>query len=560
MSLRLWHRLFLAIALLSIAALALFASLQMRGFQKGFLGYVNRLEREKVEAASSHLADAYAAHGGWDFLQGDTARMLALLQLPTPTAARDGDALDPPPPPPSDSNADAMPPRERVRPGPPRDHDGRGPGRPPPPWGRPPRPPRPWPPAERGPDAERVDARGPAALAPAPTPAPEDLAERDPPPDDAPERRPPPPGRAPLGVNLRPRLLLLDAEDRPVAGNPQIPRNAPAIEIRHDGQRIGRLLLSPLPKLDSDLDLAFAQEQRQHMEVIALIVLLGALALAWALSRWLLRPVRALAAGTRSLAAGDYATHIDIDRGDELGALARDFNRLAAALAQHRDARRQWGADIAHELRTPISVLSGEIQALQDGVRQVDAARLASLQAECRRLHDLVEDLYQLSLSDAGALSYQFEAMDLAELVQDAVRAQSGVMQDAGLTLVASAIRAPCPLARGDRTRLRQLADNLLANATRYTDRPGRVTLSLDRDGQHAHLRIDDTAPGVPDAALPRLFERLYRVEGSRSRAFGGAGLGLAICRNIVDAHGGTIAASHSPDGGLRIDIALPTH
>lgn len=368
------------------------------------------------------------------------------------------------------------------------------------------------------------------------------------------------PPRRPLGVNLRPRLLLVDAEGRQVAGNPQIPRDAVAIDIRNDDRVVGRLLLAPLPKLDSDIDLAFAREQRRRVVATASAVLAASLLLAWLMSRWLLRPVRALAVGTQSLAAGDYAARIDSDRNDELGALARDFNALAATLEQHREARRQWGADIAHELRTPISVLSGEIQALQDGVREVNPARLASLQAETQRLRALVEDLYQVSISDAGALSYRFSPVDLAEIVHEAVRAQSGVMQDAGLQLIASAVRAPCPLARGDRTRLRQLVDNLLANATRYTDAPGHVRVSLDFDAQRASLRIDDTAPGVPDAALPRLFERMYRVEASRSRKFGGAGLGLTICRNIVDAHGGTIAASHSPEGGLRIDVMLPTH
>jgi two-component system sensor histidine kinase BaeS len=489
---------FLAIAALSIVGLAAFAVLQLRGFQQGFLHYVNRLERERLESATHRLGEAYGRRGGWDFLVGDTRRMLRLLELHVPelrVPEPGREPFDGPPPPPRFAGPDG----------------GAGP-----------------PLAREG---------------------------RLPPPAGAPGFPPP---RPQLAANLRPRLLLLDAQGAYVAGNPNLPRDLPAIDVRHEGRVVGRLLVAPLPRLDSDVDKAFAREQRRHMAAIALSVLLAALLSAWALSRWLLQPVRSLAAGTRALASGDYAARIPTARDDELGLLAQDFNRLATTLEQHREARRRWGADIAHELRTPISVLSGEIQALQDGVREVDAARLASLQAECGRLRDLVEDLYQLSLSDTGALSYRFERVDLAEVVREALRARADALRDAGLETSIDALPATCALASADRARLRQLVDNLLANAMRYTDAPGRVALTLEPGVDACRLRIDDTPPGVPEDALPRLFERLYRVEPSRSRRHGGAGLGLSICRNIVEAHGGRIAAAHSPLGGLRIEIVLP--
>lgn len=518
MSLRLWHRLFLAFAALSILAMATFALLQTRSFQNGFLDYVNRLEREKVEGMAHTLETAYVAHGSWDFLRGDTPQLMRMLDL---APQRGPNAPDGPPPDAANDRANGREDgrREDARrddrpadwPPPPRD-------RPPPPFADDRRPPR-------GPDAPPRGA-GPRPLRPA--------------------------------HDLPPRLLLLDADGGIVAGNPRLPRDARAIALMHQDQIVGRLLLAPLPRLRSDLDLEFAHQQRQQMAVIALVVLLTALALAWALSRWLLRPVRALAAGTHALSSGDFTARIPGTRSDELGALAKDFNTLAETLERHRDARRQWDADIAHELRTPISVLSGEIQALQDGIRSVGPDTLASLQAECARLLRLVEDLYQLSLSDAGALSYRFEPVDLADVVREAAQAHAGAIQAAGLTLELQPLPDACTLARGDRARLRQLLDNLLSNATRYTDAPGRVQVGVERDGETWRLRIDDTAPGVPPSALPHLFERMYRVEPSRSRRFGGAGLGLAICRNIVEAHGGRIDASASPDGGLRIVIALP--
>lgn len=290
--------------------------------------------------------------------------------------------------------------------------------------------------------------------------------------------------------------------------------------------------------------------------IAGLAILCAALLCAYALAQRLLAPVRALADGTRALADGDYERRVDATRSDELGDLAGDFNHLAATLERNREARRQWGADIAHELRTPLSVLRGEVQALQDGVRTPTPAAFDSLQAECERLGGLVEDLYQLALADAGALEYRYETVDFALIVREAAAMQAAACMDLRIALD---VRTPEALrVRGDERRLAQLVDNLLANSRRHTDAPGRIQLALAAYNARARLVVDDTTPGVPADALPKLFERLYRVEGSRTRAHGGAGLGLAICRAIVDAHGGRIDAYGSPLGGLRIVVELP--
>jgi two-component system, OmpR family, sensor histidine kinase BaeS len=364
---------------------------------------------------------------------------------------------------------------------------------------------------------------------------------------------PPPPHGPP---DLMPRVLLVDAAGKRIAGNEFVPSTVASIPLTVDGHLIGTLRLAPAPQLSDATDVAFAQTQTRSALVAGVATLIAALLLAFALARWLLAPVRALADGTRALAAGDYARRIDTQRGDELGALAHDFNHLAASLEQNRTARRQWGADIAHELRTPLSILRGEIQALQDGVRAPSAQALESLHSECERLGALIEDLYQLSLADAGALEYRFEAIDATQIVCDAAAAQRAVCADAGLALETSLGAAL--IVRADARRLAQLVDNLLANARRYTDAPGTIRISLARDGDDAELTVEDSAPGVPESALPRLFERLYRVDSSRSRAQGGAGLGLAICRAIVDAHGGKIHAQPSSLGGLRVVVRLP--
>jgi two-component system, OmpR family, sensor histidine kinase BaeS len=244
-------------------------------------------------------------------------------------------------------------------------------------------------------------------------------------------------------------------------------------------------------------------------------------------------------------------------RSDELGALATEFNRLAQALAQSRKARQQWVADIAHELRTPIATFNGELQALSDGVRDFSPETLQTLLQDSARLGNLVEDLYQLSLSDEGALDYRFEIFDLRDLLRDALAFSQARLADQGIVLTDKLPNEVC-LLRGDYRRMAQLMSNLLGNVARYTDAPGQACIVLRKQNSELWLSVADSAPGVPDEALPRLFERLYRVDSIRSRSHGGAGLGLSIVRSIVDAHQGQISAQHSSNGGLEVCITNP--
>jgi len=285
--------------------------------------------------------------------------------------------------------------------------------------------------------------------------------------------------------------------------------------------------------------------------------MLGAsLLLGAGLAHWLARRVRTLARGAEALIRGDYAVRIPDAGGDELAHLARDFNTLAETLAATRRARSQWIADIAHELRTPLAVLRGEIEALQDGVRPLGEASLGSLAQEVSHLGRLVEDLHTLSLADVGALSYHKEPLDVAELADEAIAAQRRVLDQKGLAVELALERGATVLA--DETRLAQVLGNLLQNTLRYTDAPGKLAVAVRRDGERVVLDWQDSSPGVPEADLPRLTERLYRVEVSRSRAGGGSGLGLAIVKAIVEAHGGTLVARASRLGGLALEVALP--
>ena len=501
MSLRLWQRLFLTFAVLSGGALACFVGWQQVSFRRSFRLYLDQVALQHLQTGAERLAERYAEEGSWQFLRSDPGRLREFLDAGWRHDDRPGDPPEPPDRPP--------PPRDDLPP-PPRDDD---------------RPPRPGDPPR----------------------------DRDGPP---PPRRGGPP-RGP-GQEFEPmrRVLLVDEAGLRIAGNPRVGEDAAVVPVRVNGRSVGSLRLAPLPALIDELDRGFAATQWQDALVAGVLVMLGALAFAFALARWLLAPVHALAQGTRALAAGDFRERVPEERADELGTLARDFNHLAATLEKNRDARRQWGADIAHELRTPLTILRGEIDALRDGVRPLSAEALASLQAECQRLSTLVEDLYQLSLADAGALDYRFGSVDLGALATDTVALQRMSFADAKLELSVDA--PPVPPVRGDSRRLEQLLDNLLGNARRYTDAPGRVQVRVGVDAGEVVLSVDDTAPGVAPAHLPHLFERLYRVEASRNRAAGGAGLGLAICRAIVDAHGGRIEARPSMLGGLCVRVTLP--
>jgi two-component system sensor histidine kinase BaeS len=231
---------------------------------------------------------------------------------------------------------------------------------------------------------------------------------------------------------------------------------------------------------------------------------------------------------------------------------------MAMTLEKHEKERSQWVADISHELRTPIAVLRGEIEALLDGVRTITPERVRSLYAEVLRLHRLVDDLYQLSLSDIGALTYRKENIDLARVLTESLEKYRPEFGQKGISLNASIPESADITVFADEERLIQLFANLLENSLRYTDERGELAVSLLSGKDLAVIEFQDSKPGVPDKDMSRLFDRLYRVEGSRSRKTGGAGLGLAISKNIIEAHGGTISAHQSSLGGLLIRVTLP--
>jgi two-component system sensor histidine kinase BaeS len=267
--------------------------------------------------------------------------------------------------------------------------------------------------------------------------------------------------------------------------------------------------------------------------------------------------LRALVDGARRLGRGELDARIDARRRDEFGELARSFNDLGARLEAAARSRRQWIADTSHELRTPLTVMQAQVEAMQDGIRPPDPAGLAGMAAQIGALRRIVDDLDQLARGDDGTLELQLVRLDFWAVAVDAWEGFSDRLRGQGLERRLSPPRGPA-IGMGDPNRLGQVLRNLLENSARYTAPGGCVVLSGAIESAHLVLQLDDSAPGVPDAMLGRLGERFFRADASRSREHGGSGLGLALSRQIVEAHGGRLAFDSSPLGGVRARIELP--
>lgn len=367
------------------------------------------------------------------------------------------------------------------------------------------------------------------------------------------------PGPGPGGRNALPqRIFLLDADKTPLIGvvPPEFNQDD-LLPIMVNNNQVGWLGAAMISSFKLPEEEAFINQLRNNLLIGLFIGLAVAALLAWLLARHLSRPINQVAEGIRSLAAGDFNTRLDPSGSDEIAKLGDDVNRLSSALKEHETTRKQVMSDMAHELRTPLAIISGELEAMSDGVRPLNNEQLNSVREEVRHLAKLVDDLHSLTVTDSGALAYKMSTVnfnDLVQLAADSFRAQAAKKN---LELNCSDPDQVIKL-QGDEQRLRQLLHNLLDNAVRYTDVGGGISITLSKDNHLALLTISDTAPGASEEECDHMFDRLYRMEASRNRNSGGSGLGLAICRNIVEAHGGQISAQPGPDGGLIITTTLP--
>jgi signal transduction histidine kinase len=285
------------------------------------------------------------------------------------------------------------------------------------------------------------------------------------------------------------------------------------------------------------------------------LAVLASIGLAVALARMLARPLDEIGGAARRIADGDYAARVPREGPEELASLADSFNQMAASLERQEQMRRDFIANAAHELRTPLTNLQGYLEALRDGVIVADAATYESLHEEADRLVRLSRSLDALAEGDAGTSPATPIELDLAAAIRSAIDLAAPAVERAGLRLE-TGLPASLP-ARADPDRIAQVLANLLSNAIRYTARGGLITVRAERRPADILVSVTNTGEGIPTDDLDRVFERFYRVEKSRDRARGGAGIGLAIVKQLVESVGGRVGAE-SADGQTRFWFSIP--
>lgn len=365
---------------------------------------------------------------------------------------------------------------------------------------------------------------------------------------------------------LRKRLVLIGPEGRIVAApdrrllGARLPKGLlrEGLPLDIGGEKVGLVLAGPVGgRVLEPLEQGFLRSVNRSLLLGGLVALGIALILGTVLLRQLTTPLAELTAATERIASGDLEQRVRIRSRDELGRLGEAFNRMAESLKKSEDLRRRMIADISHELRTPLTVIRGGLEALRDGVYEPTPGRLAEIDREVLLLDRLVEDLHELALAEAGELQLERGATDLLKLIEKFAARVRPQLEERGLAL---ALRLPRQLEKLnlDGDRIEQVLHNLVGNAIRYTPKGGRITITVEDGGQEVVVRVADTGKGIPKEQLPHIFERFYRGEKSRSRQGGGAGLGLAIAKQLIEAHGGRIWAESEPGKGTEISFALP--
>jgi two-component system sensor histidine kinase BaeS len=323
-----------------------------------------------------------------------------------------------------------------------------------------------------------------------------------------------------------------------------------------DDQAIGYLIDARPQNPADELAVAFLVDQQNNLAIVAAISVLLSALIAALLAANFRKPIKQLVEGARQLEDARFDARLAIRRSDELGELADTFNHLAARLENTEQSRQQWVADTSHELRTPLSVLRGQMEALQDGIRPATPENIAIMLRQIQSLTKLVDELYQLASADVGQWEYNKTACDVWRLVDDTLKSFSEKLRVAGLIATIGTPPAHSTV-HCDVERIRQVLTNLLENCVRYTATGGRIEVNGVVVGDELRIAIDDSVPGVPEPSLNRLGERFFRVESSRNRQLGGAGLGLSLSKQILQAHGGRLEFGPSPLGGLRATFVL---
>lgn len=371
--------------------------------------------------------------------------------------------------------------------------------------------------------------------------------------------KPPHPRSQNHRTHTGPPIALYDVNGHIIAGE-TIDTDQERVDftIMHNGVMIGELRSWLIVRSGPVLATQFSRQQLTASVIIGVVCLLIAGMISWQVSLRLLRPVREILTGVSKLSDGYYNVEFTHKRKDEFGQLMQDIASLSCTLDKNRSAKNRWFANISHELRTPLTVLHGEIEVVKAGIRPLDMSQLKSFEQEVNLLRRLVDDLYQLSLSDVGGLRYQLELLNLSRCLEATVD-EMRVLASTKNIAIDLAVKHDIMI-MGDQQRLEQLVLNLCTNALEYTDQGGKVAISLTndiKDNSKILLTFNDTEPGLTPEECQMMFDPLYRHDSSRTMRESGAGLGLTICKNIVEAHQGKIWATPSALGGVCVFIEL---
>ncbi|MCG8609231.1 MAG: ATP-binding protein [Pseudomonadales bacterium] len=520
------YKLFLVLLCASSFVVVLMYAMMQWSVDRGLLKYINQREQQDFHNLASMLSHAYKKTGNWKFIAGDNRLFYSIA---------DRAGVD-------------------LRPG--------GPGGP-----------------------GRVRRAGPPGFDPRDSlRVPPPVRNREPILDeslfsgfpDQSKRRQKPPAGGGFG--------LLDAEKTLLAGDFRARSQSQYIAIRvlraesdfkiTDNVRntdiVGWIAFNSRDRIIEHFDLDIAAELRSNFLIISVLVIFLSGLVSFPLSVFLVRRVKSLAQATHQIASGHFETRLKVNSRDEVGVLFRDFNHLAQSLEKHDTERKRWIADVSHELRTPLAIMKGELEAMADGIRPASPENIRSAQDEVENLSRLVDDLYDLTKSDLGALQYKKQNLDLLPILQHELT----ILRDHGskksLSIIDDIDRSrngtEIPL-WADENRLKQLFRNLFQNAVQYTDYPGTIQVfvsiirgrsGVDSEKNWVEIILEDSKPGVPEDHLERIFDPLFRVDAARNRRTGGSGLGLAICRRIVDGHNGRLSAAQSSLGGVRFTVRLP--
>ena len=402
-------------------------------------------------------------------------------------------------------------------------------------------------------------------------------SDNNPPEENPPEESPPEdndifpwlfpdPGTEPKGLGpSEERVLLIDVNGSIVFDSnpdgdtlPSILDNLDkGVDIFVNEEKVGTILVASSLGILTSIQRTFLTQVNIFLIIVAVVSAAIAVAVGWFQAKRIVAPVKAIAGAAQQVASGDYTQRVPVESKDELGEMATAFNTMAEELEEQRVLRQRAMSDIAHELRTPLSVMQIDIESIEDGINEPNNENIGLLREQVIYISRLVNDLRMLALADAGELQFDMGLLDIAGLIKIIANRIENTFKDRKLTLSID-IPETNLMVNGDEQRLSQVLLNLLNNASQHTPEGGCISIRCVRIGDEIHTVIKDNGEGIPEMDLPYVFDRLYRASDSRSRKTGGTGLGLSIARSLVEAHGGRIWIQSVEGKGTTITFALP--